>query len=151
MQAGDSVVQANGRTPKSIIELSEQLASSPRGAALAILRNNERKVLSVQLVPETSVFNEDFIFQKLGVRLQNTTNAFAVVSVDSSSPAAAVLQSGYFVTAIDGKPLVNLTDAAKLLYSKKKGDQARLVVGRLQTRAGFSAYSEGYVDVPVIR
>src|SRR5207244_4017760 len=56
LQAGDRIAQANGKTPRTVFEFVSEMTSSER-AALTVLRNNDRKVLNVRLVPEKSVFN----------------------------------------------------------------------------------------------
>ncbi len=126
LQAGDLILQANGKSSRNLFGFVEELVAGQGDVALTIMRNNERKIVKVRLVPESSVFNADLIYEKIGVRLQQSDQKFTVASVDTNSPAAKFLQPGYFINAIDNVPLSSVTDTAKFLYPKKKGDVVNL-------------------------
>jgi hypothetical protein len=71
--------------------------------------------------------------------------------VDRSAPAAKNLQPGYryLVTAIDGQSPANLTEAAKILYGRKKGEKVQLGVVALRRRGNLAMYQQGTVEVPI--
>ncbi len=163
LQPGDRIVRANGKTPKTIIELVKELTSGRR-VALSVLRNNQSKTLDVQLVPEKSVFNADMIYQKLGVKLQQSGDGFVVNGVDPNArviltkgestvlePASKYLQPGFRVVGIDGRPMTDFTSAAKRLFPKKKDDKVRLTVAVHWVQGGFSGVSQDDVPVTVLR
>lgn len=151
LQAGDLILQANGKSSRNLFGLVEELVANHGDVALTIMRNTERKILKVHLIPEKDFFNADLIYQKIGIRLLQSGQAFSVSSVDPSSPAASFLQPGYFITAVEKMPLTNFLDAAKLLYPKKKGDLAKLTVVVQRVQGGFKEYSQGDIEIPVLR
>ena len=64
------------------------------------------------------------------------------------SPAAAAgLQGGILVTAIDGQLPADLSAAAKLLYAKKKGDRVQLAIAVQQRAGNFNVLRQGAVDL----
>ena len=158
LKTGDIVTQVNGKTARNLIELVEQIISRA-DVSLTVLRNNKLKNFNVHLVPESSYFNAQLISQKLGVNLQpltpqkaeslgvNVTDAFIVASVDQNSPASKFLQPGYIVTAIDGKMPASLTDAAKIVAGKKRGERVQFLV---QARERGFVY-QGTAEIPVIQ
>jgi serine protease Do len=150
LQSGDRVLQVNGKTPRSIFEFVRELSVNPR-ATLVVMRAQQRKTINVQLLPENSVFNADLVYEKLGIKLRPNAEGFVVESLDKNAPAAKVLQPGFFVLAIDGKPLNDLTSAAKFLYTKKKGDAARLTVAVQWRQGAITGLSQDDVQIPVLR
>jgi S1-C subfamily serine protease len=79
-----------------------------------------------------------------------TSDGFIVTGVQEDSPAAAAgLQRGILVTAMEGQTAADLTAAAKLLYSKKKGDRVQLEIAVLKPLGGFNVLQQGAVEVGV--
>ncbi|MBI5774450.1 MAG: trypsin-like peptidase domain-containing protein, partial [Verrucomicrobia bacterium] len=164
LRVGDAVLQVDGKAAANLIDFNRALvaAGGQREVPLQIQRKGEPVKLSVRLVPEKDFFNAELIQRKLGLSLQeltpelasafglNFSGGFVVASVDKDSPAAeAQLQRGHVVQAIDGQVPANVTEAAKLLYAKKKGDKARLNV-IIQTRQGnFYQRRAVAVELPV--
>ena len=77
-----------------------------------------------------------------------TADAFIITGVQSDSPAAAAgLQGGILVTAIDGQLPADLSAAAKLLYLKKKGDRVQLDIAVRQRAGNFNVLRQGAVEL----
>ena len=164
LKPGDVIVEVDGKKPRGFIDFNELLTGKQKAdISIAVQRNGEARKLTVQLVPEKTFFNADLIEQLLGVRLEeitqesaealgvNATDGFIISAVDRSSPAAKSLQSGYryLVTAIDGQSPANLTEAAKILYGRKKGERVQLGVVALRRRGNLAMYQQGTVEVPI--
>jgi S1-C subfamily serine protease len=115
----------------------------------------------VRLVPQKSVFNAGMIRDKLGLSLEGltpqqatrygvgTSDGFFVAGVEEDGPAAAAgLQRGMLVTAIDGQLPADLCAAAKLLYPKKKGERVQLELAVLQRMGNLIRVLPGSVELP---
>src|ERR1035437_2387738 len=163
LRIGDAILQVNGKPPRSFIDFTELLAAGAGSeVTLAIRRGAAKKDIAVRLVSEKSVFNAGIIRDKLGLNLEELTpqlaarygvgvsDGFLIVGVEEHSPAAAVgLERGILVTAIDGRLPADLCAAAKLLYSKKKGDLVQLGIPILQRMGNFNIRSQGVVELAV--
>ncbi|MCX6896977.1 MAG: trypsin-like peptidase domain-containing protein, partial [Verrucomicrobia bacterium] len=166
LKVGDVILQVNGKTPRSFIAFNELLAASPQAKVpFTIQRQGETQKLTVSLVPEKSFFNADLVQRKIGVTLQEITPqlaqglglplnyGFIVLGTDAGSPAAAQLEHGAVITAIDGQTPGDLTEAARLLHAKNKGDTVRLgVLIKQQVRNGpfiSIRYNTGVLELPV--
>jgi S1-C subfamily serine protease len=159
--SGDAILQVNGKTPRSFIDFSDLLAANPGSEAkLSIQRGSAHKEISVRLVPEKSIFNAQLIRDRLGLNLEEltrqtasrfgvgTSDGFIVTGVQEGSPAAAAgLQSGILVTALDGQLPPDLTGAAKLIYAKKKGDPLQLEFVVSKRRGGFTMLQQAAVQL----
>jgi S1-C subfamily serine protease len=142
VRPGDAILQVNGRAPKSFIDFTDLLVSNAaEKASLKVQRGAAQKEIEVRLVPEKEVFNAAMIRDRLGLNLEELTpeqaaryqvrvsDGYIITGVQADSPAAAAgLQGGILVTAIDGRTPQDLTAAAKELYAKKKGDRVVLDV-----------------------
>jgi serine protease Do len=161
LKSGDSILQVNGKAPKSFIDFADLLAAKADSeVTLAIRRGAGRKDVVVRLVPEKSVFNAGMIRDKLGLDLEELTpqiaarygvgasDAFLITGVQGDSPAAeAGLQGGILVTGIDGQLPTDLSAAAKLLYPKKKGDRVQLDIAVRQRVGNFNVLRQGAVEL----
>ena len=161
LEAGDELLQVNGKPPKSFIDFADLLAAGAGSdVKLAIERGNARKEIAVRLVPEKAVFNAGMIRDKLGLNLaeltpqepsrseEETFKGYLVTGVEGDSPAAvAGLQRNMFVTAIDGQSPADLCAAAKLLYPKKKGDRVQLDLAVPQRMGNFTILRQGSVEL----
>jgi S1-C subfamily serine protease len=163
VKAGDAILQVNGKAPKSFIDFTELLAASADSdVTLSLRRGAAQKEIAVQLVSQKSVFNAGMIRDKLGLSLEGLTppqatrygvgaaDGFFVAGVEEDSPAAAAgLQRGMLVTAIDGQLPADLCAAAKLLYPKKKGERVQLELAVPQRMGNFNLLRQGAVELPV--
>jgi S1-C subfamily serine protease len=108
------------------------------------------------------MFNADLIRARLGLTLEeltsrtaqrlgvNPSDGFMITGVQSDSQAAsAKLRSGFLVTAIDGQMPSDLTQAAKLLYAKKRDERVQLDIAIPQRVGAFSVLQPATVDLNV--
>ena len=163
LEAGDAILQVNGKSPKSFIDFADLLAAGAGSeVTLAIRRGTARKDMVVRLVPEKTVFNAGLIRDKLGLSFEELTpqlaarlgvaasDGFLITGVEEDSPAAAAgLRRDILVNAIDGQLPADLCAVAKLLYPKKKGDRIQLGIPVLQRMGSFNIRSQGVVELAV--
>lgn len=141
VRTGDKVLKINDKIPKSVIEVNRELIALGDQSDIdwLIQRDADRLKLTTRLVPEKEFFNAGLIQKKLGATLQEITPELAanmgfarldgllIAGVDGNSAAAeAGLRRGYIIQSFDGQAPQNLTQAAKLLYGKKRGTQIKL-------------------------
>src|SRR5262249_5212752 len=138
LRPGDRLLQIDGQTPSGFIQFTRELLQrKDHDIALVVQRGGERRTLQLHLVPEKTFFNAELIRKKTGLTLQEMTRELArgfglnqaegliVAEVERKSPAAAAeMQPGILVRRIDGQQTDDLVSAAKMLYSKSKGDKA---------------------------
>ncbi|MBI3415330.1 MAG: trypsin-like peptidase domain-containing protein [Verrucomicrobia bacterium] len=164
LRAGDAIVEIDRKTPKSLIDFNAELlaAEDERPVSLVVERAGGKKNLSLQLIPLANFFNADLIKQKLGATVQpltpesaerfrvRITSGLIVTAVEKNSPAeAADLQKRYIISAIDGEPTVDALTAARILYSKKKGDRVALTVTVERSNGNFLNRETGRAVVTV--
>jgi len=147
LRAGQEIVEVNGKPVRGLVAFNKLVAASAdHRASLTVLENGTRRTLSPELMP-MSEFLQLLLQRRLGLSCQSPSAAKAaqfqiqpgegllVSEVEKGSPAdRARLQSGFFLQAIDGKPVSYLVDAANAIGSKKAGERIQLtllVPGRL--------------------
>jgi len=143
LKRGDRVLSVNDKTPRNLVEINRELmaAGERRDVRLVVQRDQERKTLTMTLVPEATVFNPDLIQKKLGATLQYLTpevavtmgfgqfRGFLVADVEPAGPAGkAGLREGELIQTFDGHVPGNLVRAAHFLYAKKKGERLQMTV-----------------------
>jgi serine protease Do len=164
LKTGDRVVRVDDKSPRSLIELNQELVSADaqRDVIMEVQRGGARSKLKVRLVPKKSVFNSALIQQKLGVVLQpvtpelveslglGATEGFVVSSVDRNSPAAeAGLQPSHVIQGVDGRALETVMDLAEVLYAKKPGEKVSLSLITQRRRGAYLELRRGTVEVSV--
>ena len=164
LRPGDLLQRINDQTPKSFFAAMLDLVSAAeRGAVtLQVLRGSEMKNISVQLVPEKTVFNAEMIQKKIGLSLQELTPAIAetlgfnagagllIAGVDKSSAAAtAGLQPRMLVRGMDGYATTEVLDIAKHLAKRKSGDRVKLDLIVPQQRGAFVFATPRTVELSV--
>lgn len=164
LRLGDAVVKVNDRTIHTPMELNRELiaAGDRRDVSLQVLRKNERRTVTVRMVPEKEVFNAGLIRQKLGASVQELPAEVAVqmeltspeglliTAIDKNGPAAqANLARGYVIRAIDGKTPESLKHAARMLYGKKSGETVELALVISRLRGNFVQIYPAKVDVTI--
>jgi len=161
LNAGDAILEVNGKAPKSFIDFADRLAAGADSVERLLLkRGTGQKEIIVQLVPEKSVFNAGMIRDRLGLNLEELTpqeaarygvgaaEGFLVTGVEENSQAAeAGLRRGMLVTGIDGRQPADVGAAAKLLYPKKKGDRVQLDLAVRQRVGNFSILQPASVEL----
>jgi len=162
VRAGDQILQVNGQAPKSFIDFTRQLTSAKdrSDVALVIQRGNDRRNITLRMVAEKTFFNADLIRKRTGATLQEISEERAlgmglgrvqgllVASVDRGSPAeAADLRRGMVVTSIEGQNTVDVVTAAKMLYSKARGEKAQMEVIWPRQRGALIEYRQFTAEV----
>ena len=161
LKPGDALLEVNGKPPKSFIDFADLLAASPAAkAALTLQRGTARKEVSVRLLPEKAVFNAGMIRDRLGMDLEEvtpelaaryglrTSEGYIITGVLGDGPAAAAgLERGILVTAMDGKTPPDLAAAAKLIYPKKKGERVLLDIAVRQQVGNYYVLRQGAVEL----
>lgn len=141
IREGDTVLEVNGRIPRTIVDFTELLTQAPaRDVRLTIRREADLKELKVKLVPEAEFFNSDLIRKKLGLELEPArrrgASVFLVTGVDSRGPAAqAGIQQDMVVTGINDQAPDDIKSFARILNEKKRGQSVVLGV-LIQERTG---------------
>ncbi|MEK7686640.1 MAG: trypsin-like peptidase domain-containing protein [Verrucomicrobiota bacterium] len=143
LQPDDAILRVNQRIPQNVFQLNRELITvgDSEDIPLAVQRGQERKNVTVRLIPEKEFFNAALIREKLGATLQELTAELAermglssaagliIAGVDKNGPAEkAGLQRGLLIQAIDGQIPEDLTAAAKVLHGRKKGEKVQLSV-----------------------
>ena len=73
-----------------------------------------------------------------------------IAGVQEDSPAAAAgLQRGILVTALDGQLPAGVCAAAKRLYARKKGDPVQLEIAVPRRMGNFNVLRQGTVELAV--
>jgi serine protease Do len=153
LKIGDTVLEVHGKVPKNFIDFGDLLASKPAGEIpMTIRRGGDTTYSKLSLVPISSVFNANMVQRTLGLKLEplrrpNLTG-FVITEVEKDSPAGlAGLQSGMVIAAIDGQVLQDITDVAKLVHEKKKGEAVQLNVVLIQRTAAGNYVRRGSVEL----
>jgi len=164
LRAGDLILEANGRAPRSFIDLTSVLrtAKDQHELRFSIQRGSDRRTITVRQIPEKSFFNAELIRRKTGVSVQALTPQSArswgvagaegllITSVDRGSAAAAAhLERGILITSIDGLAADDVTRAAKRLYAKTRGDKVQLGVLQSVQRGPFVQLHQAAVELTV--
>lgn len=159
LRVGDRIIEANGHAPGGVIHFNRLISDSPdRKFTLTVQREQERKTLSISLVPFDQLIRE-----KTGLGLRELTKdemdqlgiqvpkGLIIDEVEKSSPAArGQLQRGYLLTVIDGQNVTGLFPVGNVLSSKQKGDQAHLTVVAPRRLAGnYVEFRQGTVDLTI--
>ncbi|MEW6303194.1 MAG: trypsin-like peptidase domain-containing protein [Verrucomicrobiota bacterium] len=146
LKEGDLVLRVNGKPARTFIEFSRELVrmDDKKPLQLQVRRGQETRDITVQMVPENTVFNSGLIQKKTGLALQQLTSdlarslqvydigGFIVAGVEAKSPAAeAGFQRYHIVRAVDGQSPPDMVALAKLLSEKKTGDTVKLAVVRV--------------------
>ena len=162
IDAGDTILQVNGSTPKDQFDLNQLLVDSPHGeASLTLAHDGAPRAVHVRLIPEDSFFNADLIRHKLGVTLEKntpetaeqlgllTSDGFIVDDVDTNTPAGKALRRGFVVRSIDGESPPDIKRAAQLLFAKNTGDTTHLDVFMQERQGNSLHYWTHTFDVPM--
>ena len=156
IKPGDVLLSVNGKEVRGIIHANRLLLSSRKKGLLGgekplelkLRRGEETLTKQVTLVPETEVFNADYVQRRLGIGVEKLTpetaealgvqmmDAFAVMSVDNNCEAFEKgLQPGMMIYGVDGVAVVDVVDFARILHGKGSGGKVRLAI-RIQRRTG---------------
>ena len=165
LEAADQIIELNRKKMDSFIDIASSLVGlgKKRDVLIKYIRNNERREVSVKLIPEIAVFNSGLIRQKTGAILKkitpeladalnfDTVDGFVISQVDDGTPARkAKLQPGLIITTVDGKKHDDIIDLARFLHNKKTGDQVTLNIIQIRQRGLFVRRSIGKLSLTLL-
>ena len=138
LKADDQILSVNDYPPGNIIDYFTELTRN-RGrvpVTISVLRGGDPLTLTAKLEPEENHYNADLIRRRTGITLQPLTQdlrryfglrgvtGFIVASVEPQSPASRTrIQEQFVITAINGRQIQSITDAAKLVDSVPPGGE----------------------------
>ena len=142
LQVGDRIVSIDGQPVGTLVDCYRELIEVRNATAnFSVSRYGRKKSLEIEMIPEEEFFNEELIHQRLGVALQSLTpqlrrrhglpriSGFLVGDVDPDTPAAAArLRAGDIVALFDGREVLTIFEAAKLIDAKEAGQSLTLRV-----------------------
>ena len=138
LREGDKILQVNGLAASGLIDFNRKACSSPaRKVTLLVQRGDVRPdPITITMVP----FGE-MIMNKVGLSLREISEeesantgfqlgkGVLIDAVQKGSPAeSAQMQSGLFVTAVDGESTGTLMNAGMALSGKQRGDRVAVTV-----------------------
>jgi serine protease Do len=162
LAAGDVILEINGAKPAGFISLNERLLSGKDADVKLLLeRAGQRREASVRLVGLDTYYNAALIRKRLGVSLQELTTrlaqtlgfrpgiGLAVAGVDREFPGAEALVPGAVVTMIDGRRVLDVVDAARLINARVPGERVRLDFLVRQQRGAMVTLRQEAVELPI--
>jgi serine protease Do len=156
LRVGDRILKLASQAPRSFIDFNRELLKhKSEDINLEIQRDNERRTLRLRLLPEKAFFNVDLIRKRIGVTLDPVSGAvrtqgLVISEVEKDSPASlAELQPGMVITGINGQAIDNIITAAKVLYTKKKGEKAKIELIVPTRRGPFLQLTQVAVELTV--
>jgi S1-C subfamily serine protease len=150
LKTGDSIISINGNSPKGLIDFNQKLVNAKsKVVAMQVNSGGETRDVMVRMIPEKNFFNTELIKKRLGIGLEDKGGAFLIQEVSDDSPAANVLQPGWFVTGIESQPASDMIAAAKQIYAKNPGDKVRLDLVIQVERGALRFQRSAMVEIPV--
>ena len=149
LQAGDAVLEINGRPLGSLIEFNRALvtAGASKDVRLLVRRGGKPVPLTLRLIEEAKHFDAGLIRKRLGVVIEATESGLVVTSVDGDGPAARRLQPGMFIASVDGQPALELVPLARALNARPAGEAVELGVSVFRRMGPFLRRQDGAVRV----
>lgn len=152
LKENDVILEINDRLSGSMIDFNRSLvaAGDHEDILLTVRRSGQTRVLTLRLVRESDVFNNELVRQRLGMTLRPVQGGFAIASVEPGSPAArSKLDRGNFINSIDGQQPDDVVTAAKIIASKARGDVLSLGVVMVERSGFFEQRYQGTVQLKV--
>ncbi len=150
IEAGDTILQVNGKPPGSLIEFNRVLttAKDKREIELLTRRNGENRQTQLRLIDERVFFNNALLRKRAGFTVRETPNGFAVDAVERGGPAEqARLRPGMLLASVEEQPVDSLVSLAKAAYSREAGASLKLGVVFLERAGLFVRRYEGELAV----
>jgi serine protease Do len=156
LEAGDVLLEVNGREPKSFMQAISCIGESPDAqVTLEVEREGARQTVQVAM---SSL--EVLVRQRLGLTAQELTPDLArtfrygvrdgllIADVEPNGPSAQIdLRPGYLLAAIDGQATPNLLSAATVLAGRRPGDNVELTVAAWRQSGQFTRLIQGTASV----
>jgi len=161
---GDRILKIDGEEPRGFIDFHRHLLEDgdQKEVVLDLLRDKKRRTARVRMVKESDFFNENLIRKKIGASVQELTpelaRAFGVGGLQgllvggidlNGSADKAKLDRGMVITGMDGQTVVDVTDAAKLLFGKRSGEKTVLELVVSRRRGPFYSIERTAVELEI--
>ena len=144
LKEGDVVLRINNIAARSFIDYAREVLNGTVAKPLQLLirRGDQTKDITVNLVPESSIFNAEYIAKRTGLNIRAITNkemtqfgfrvsGFAIEANEKGGPGEeASIGPMTVIQGIDGEVIPDITAFARTLYAKEKG--AKVVLNTLQ-------------------
>jgi S1-C subfamily serine protease len=138
-RTNDIIRSVNNRVPGSLIDFNRALldAGDREDIRVTVERDGHERLLTLRMMQEKDFFNAELLRRRLGLTLDRLSvqqayrmglsGGFLITNVERAGPAAAAdIQRGYILVAIDGEVPATIVDAAKAVHWKKRGDSVEL-------------------------
>ena len=138
LEAGDVIVEVEGRVVKNVTELQEQIGKYRPGnnVEVTVIRNSKKAVYPVTLKDRYGTTNlvkktETPALKVLGAQFEaldaqekqrlSVDNGIKIKSLESGALERAGLDPGFVITHIDKQPIHSAKEFAKIIKSKSGG------------------------------
>ncbi len=161
LEPRDEIVAVNGTPVESLLQFQRELTRA-RDARIEIRRDGRPREVRVRLVEESSVFNAEYIYGKLGLELEpvpdelrralrmDLSGAQFISAVRRGSAAEKVgLTRGQIVLRIGGVPPVDTIAVGRLLNGLRPGASVELDILSGRRRGMLLEVQEHRVKLPV--
>lgn len=140
LRVGDVVLRINNKSARSFIDYAREVLNGTVAQPLTLLvrRGEETKEITVNLVPENTFFNAEYIAKRTGLTLRYITDAelyqfgfrtggFIIEANEKGGPGeAAKIGPPYVIQGINDAIVTDMISFARLLHDKEKGAQITL-------------------------
>ncbi|MFN0069604.1 MAG: trypsin-like peptidase domain-containing protein [Limisphaerales bacterium] len=160
LEPSDEVMSVNGRPARSALQVYRELGADAPEAKFVVLRGDQRRDVAVRLLPESSVFNAEYLRRRTGLALDRVPDDLArelrldpasswlITGVERGSPAeAAGLARSQVVIAFDGQPAMELTTVGRQLNRRPRGEALKLDVLAVRRRGALLQVTRGTVTL----
>lgn len=158
LQKGDRIELLNGEKPRSFIGFTRSLLSLGTNdpVKLMVLRQGRRQTVSVHLISEKDFFDNGLLEKTIGIQVQPNTprlirqlgmppyHGFVITDVKRDSAAdKAGLRPEQLVLAVDERQPRSVTELAKYVFRKSKGDKLNFYYLFPKIRGRYVTFHEG--------
>lgn len=140
LKEGDVVLRINNVPARSFIDYAREVLNGTVAKPIQLLvrRGEQTKDITVNLVPESSVFNAEYIAKRTGMTLRYITakelyqygfrtGGFIIEANEKGGPAdEAKLGPPFVIQGIEEELIPDITAFARALFSREKGAKVKL-------------------------
>jgi serine protease Do len=144
LREGDIVLRINNKSARSFIDYAREVLNGTVAKPLNLLvrRGEQTKEITVNLVPESTFFNPEYIAKRTGLTLRYIgvnelyqygfrTGGFIIEQNEKGGPGeAAKIGPPFVIQGVDGAVVPDMVSLARLLYGKEKG--TKIVINAAQ-------------------
>lgn len=153
LREGDVVLRINNKSARSFIDYAREVLNGTVAKPLTLMvrRGEQTLEITVNLVPESTVFNSDYVVKRTGMTLRYfdakelnqygfRLGGFIVEQNEKDGPGeAAKIGAPFVIQGIDGVVVSDMISLARLLREKEKGTKIILNAAQLiKLRNGYA-------------